>query len=153
MIPIHWTSRPQIKNLHDLLDCHRRYGGSIIEYDEVMSALVFTTRATRYRWVRPGGSRIAKGFLQSVLTLILGWWSVTGFFWTLYALVKNFRGGLDVTRLLTAPVTLEGPAVDETALRAMDAEAKGHRRAFIIVLLVLAAVITVLCNLPSKQGR
>ncbi|GEM_PF-2905585 len=31
------------------------------------------------------------------LNLLFGWWGIHAFFWNLYALIKNSRGGRDVT--------------------------------------------------------
>jgi hypothetical protein len=31
--------------------------------------------------------------MASAITIILGWWGIIGFFWTLEALVKNLVGG------------------------------------------------------------
>jgi hypothetical protein len=47
--------------------------------------------------VELGASRVARGLPYSLLTAILGWWSLRGFILVIRVLALNFGGGTDVT--------------------------------------------------------
>ena len=100
MIPIQWSSSVEIPNAQKLLDQVQRHGGSIIEYQRVFSLLLFSQSSPQYVWMRAGGSRFRAGLEHSIFTLITGWWSLPGIFWTPACVLYNSFGGTDVTRLL-----------------------------------------------------
>lgn len=100
MIPIHWSSQKTIPNLKYLVHQVETYGGSIIEYQQVWSLLVFSHSSPEYVWIGPGRSRFSGGLQQTVFSLMLGWWSLPGIIWTPAAVLYNCSGGADVTSLL-----------------------------------------------------
>src|SRR3954465_14927620 len=109
------SERPNIGNLDDLVSRVERHGGRIIQYDRIWSLFVVSTYASRFEWVGPNHNRIVRGLPHSLFSILLGWWSHTGLFWTMRALIHNFFGGVDVTRELvpSAPPSDE----DSTARR------------------------------------
>jgi hypothetical protein len=52
--------------------------------------------------VEPGASRVVRGLRYSLLTAILGWWSLTGFLKAIRVLAANFGGGIDVSSQVLA---------------------------------------------------
>ena len=91
-----------IENLPDLLEKHRKYGGRIIMYQSVWSAIVVSETAQHFVWVSKKSSRIRTGMKHSMSTLLVGWWSPIGLISTICALVMNFSGGVDFTSAFTA---------------------------------------------------
>lgn len=90
----------RIDNLASLQDRVQLRGGRLVVYAEVLSAIVMSIRSYKVRWTpSPEAKRLA-GLGSSILSSILGWWAVFGPFHTLYALVWNFKGGVDVTDAL-----------------------------------------------------
>ena len=106
MIPIHWTEKTPIKDLPELLDNYRKYGGKIVMYQRVWSAVFFSQKTSHVVWVPKGKSPIKEGLKYTLFSFFLGWWSITGFFWTLGVLFKNLSGGSDLTLELTQPPPL-----------------------------------------------
>ena len=41
--------------------------------------------------------KVQGGLKEILLNLLLGWWGIHAFFWNLWALVENLRGGREVT--------------------------------------------------------
>src|SRR5215472_6503365 len=87
-----------IRNLPKLLELYNSKGGSIVAFQHVVSIIFYSQKSTRYVWVPPNGSSVLRGLPDTLLTLLGGWWSLTGFFWTIEVLVKNLSGGEYVTR-------------------------------------------------------
>jgi hypothetical protein len=81
-------------------------GARFVSFPYTISALLFTTRRySRVFFLKPGEGTTRKSLRYVALTLILGWWSLYGLFYTPLTLYKNMRGGLDLTErvLLSLP--------------------------------------------------
>ncbi len=74
-------------------------GGKFVIFEYVISLLIVSfKRGSDVCFVRAGESGASKGMSYTLVTLLFGWWSVWGFFWTLGALFTNLNGGRDVTQ-------------------------------------------------------
>ncbi|MCE9609195.1 MAG: hypothetical protein K8R23_03095 [Chthoniobacter sp.] len=111
-IPITWTDRTKIPNLPQLTEKVRLHGGSIVEFRRVWSLLLYCQSSPIYRWVPPGRSHVLSGAGHALFCLLFGWWSPAGIIWTLPAVVNNFFGGVDVTKVFTQPPPLPGQPWD-----------------------------------------
>src|SRR5262252_2113106 len=100
MIPIHHEWQTPIRNLPKLLKAYNSRGGSIVEYQRVISCIVLSQKSSHYVWVPPNGSAVLCSFPDTLTTLLFGWWSISGFFWTIGALITNLGGGRDATEEL-----------------------------------------------------
>jgi hypothetical protein len=74
-------------------------GAKFVTYQYVISILIMTfRRSSDIYFIRQGESRITKGLIFSLISLLLGWWGVPwGLIYTSAALFINFSGGKDVT--------------------------------------------------------
>jgi hypothetical protein len=89
---------------------HIADGRRFIMYNYVVSAIHFSALLnSRVFCLREGESRAVPGLRYSLLTAILGWWSLAGIPFTITALSRNFKGGIDVTD--RARAALAGEAV------------------------------------------
>src|ERR1041384_5742846 len=106
---LHWNEvNFDIPNLDDLLAKYRQHGGAIIQYDRITSAIVYTRRTAVYEWVPGRAARWRAGLKHALWCAMFGWWSWTGLIVTGILIFNNALGGLDFTRLLTAPPPLPG---------------------------------------------
>jgi hypothetical protein len=89
---------------------HIAEGRRFIMYNYVVSAIHFSALLnSRVFALREGESRVVPGLRYSLLTAILGWWALAGIPFTIVALSRNFKGGIDVTD--RARAALAGEAV------------------------------------------
>src|SRR5208283_2092775 len=102
MIPFRSSSRRPIRNLPKLLQAYNSRGGSIVEYKCVVSCVVLSQKSSRYVWLPPNRSPALGSLPDTLTTLVFGWWSLWGFFWTIEALIGNLTGGRDATQELLA---------------------------------------------------
>jgi hypothetical protein len=100
MIPTFHTSHNPIRSLPKLLAAYNAKGGSIIEYKRVTSCLIASQKSSNYVWVPPDANRALRSLPDTISTLLLGWWSLAGFVWTIQVLITNLRGGRDATEEL-----------------------------------------------------
>ena len=100
MIPFTYSSERPIRNLPKLLKKYNKWGGSIIEYKRVVSCIILSRQSSHYVWVPPNGSRALRSLPDTITTLLFGWWSLYGLFWTIEVLFTNLAGGRDATREL-----------------------------------------------------
>jgi len=145
VIGFHWNRPLELSAMPDLVGKVRAQGGMLVEYAWVASALLFTWRQPRIVWVPPGRSRAVAGLPWTLLSMLLGWWSLMGLFWTIQALVQNLMGGVDVTAALIEPNQspfAQAAAEDERKSRHTVA------LAFVGVLLVVLALAIVYLVLP-----
>jgi len=149
IIPLIWTQKSTIPNLQKLLDNYHEHGGVIVQYERVVSLLVFSWRATKFEWVGPHTTRRAVGCKYALWNFLLGWWSVPGFFWTIGAIINNLMGGIDVTRVLALPPPLPGQPFDETAVREMKDAQKRQQYALLGVLFIILILIVVFVVIPG----
>ncbi len=83
-------------------------GGRFVIFEYVMSFVIFSTkRPSDVYFIKAGENPLAKGWGFVLITLILGWWGIAGFFWTLGALYTNLSGGRDVTAEVMATVSTQ----------------------------------------------
>ncbi len=68
------------------------------------ASLVFVTikRVSRTYYLKPGETGFGTNFRWSLLSLLAGWWSFHGVIWTLKCLMRNLRGGTDMTDAFNA---------------------------------------------------
>jgi hypothetical protein len=72
--------------------------GAKFIYFEYSLALVWSAQKySRTFYVQPSKSRYLVGILYSLISIIFGWWSFRGLFYTVTSLVTNFKGGKDIT--------------------------------------------------------
>ena len=82
-------------------------GARFVMYQYCVSLLVVTLRrSSDIYFVHPGENAVTKGMSYTVLTLVMGWWGIPwGPIYTIGALYKNLRGGIDVTHEVTMAVS------------------------------------------------
>src|SRR5215831_15742968 len=97
MIPFTHSSQRPIRSLPKLLTKYNERGGSIIEYKLVVSCFVLSRQLSHYVWVPRNGSRALRSLPHTIITLLFGWWSFFGFFWTIEVPSTNLAGGRDAT--------------------------------------------------------
>lgn len=76
-----------------------RAGGRFVVFQYCISVIVVSfKRGSSIHFIRAGESAFGKGVLFSLVSLVLGWWGIPwGPIWTISTVVRNSRGGLDVT--------------------------------------------------------
>ena len=149
MIPIQWTTQSGQKNLPELLEKLKREGGSVVEYRYVFSAIIFSQVSTKLVWVPEHRSHSLHGLIISIPTMLLGWWSIQGFFWTLGVIISNLLGGINVTELFTTP-----PDDDELSaeiIRKIERQRRIQQWSFVGVLLIILAVIIIFFVAPCLK--
>jgi|SRR5215472_98199 len=92
-------------------------GGKFVVYQYCFSALVVTvTQRTGIYFVRSGESRVGKGLMWTLLTLVTGWWGIPwGPIRTVHSVWINSRGGMDVTAQVASALGLQGVSWDIAA--------------------------------------
>lgn len=139
-VHIHVSHDLRVDDLKSLQDKVRLRGGRLIAYSEVLSAFFISARSFRVRWVASAAERKTAGFPSILITALLGWWAITGPYWSISALIWNSRGGFDVTEpLLRAHPgnpSLLGHA-EAIALAASQDSAKRQARTICATLIVL----------------
>ncbi len=85
-------------------------GGKFVTYQYCISILVMTFRRNSdIYFIRAGESRLLKGLLFSLISLLFGWWGLPwGLIYTPAALFTNFSGGKDVTAEVLATMRTRG---------------------------------------------
>jgi hypothetical protein len=149
IIPIFWSQKATIPNLEELLANYRQHGGAIVQYERVLSAVIYSQRTHKFEWVGPGTTRRAVGCKHALWCFFLGWWSITGFVWTAGAILNNLMGGIDVTRVLTSPPPLPGQPHDTEAIRELQAARKRQQYVFLAFLLGLLVLVLIFFVLPN----
>ena len=148
MVSFHWTDRSGLKNLPELLAKRQAFGGMLVEYDIVYSIIFVSFKIPRIVWIRNSLGRISMGILYSIPTFLLGWWSITGFFMTIGALVKNMMGGIDVTLVFTNPPPAPGQEWDPSVIAAIEKQRKIQSIVFGVILFSILAVLVKYLVLP-----
>ncbi len=82
----------------------RMHGGRYYVYVYCVSLLLVTLRRpSGVKFVRFDQSRVRAGLPYTLLSLVAGWWGFPfGPVFTIEAVYKNLRGGLDVTAVVVA---------------------------------------------------
>jgi hypothetical protein len=94
-------------------------GGKFVSYRYCVSAVVITfRRGSDIYFIRSGESRVTKGLLWTLLSLVAGWWGIPwGPIFTIQSLYINLSGGNDltneVTNALRLPASQDQPIVNQ----------------------------------------
>ena len=145
MIPV--TVPTTITNLAELQWRVANHGGSIVAYQRVLSAVVASVATTEHEWVPPGTSAVRAGLRHTLVTLVCGWWSISGFLWTITALIHNLGGGHDMTPLL-APGPATTPEDQQRALERIERAADRTSAVMLVVCVGVLAVLVRYCVVP-----
>lgn len=90
-------------------------GGRFLAFHWCLSLIVLThSHQTRPRYVRSWQSPSGSAWFYSLLTMLLGWWSIHGIVYTPLCLWRNTRGGTDMTREVMSQMV--GPVRAESIL-------------------------------------
>lgn len=91
----------------DALRFEIEQGGRFVVYGYCISILVMSfKRVSGVYFLRHGESAFAKGIGFSLISLVFGWWGIPwGPIWTIGTIVRNCRGGHDVTQEVAQAVT------------------------------------------------
>ena len=138
MLPFSYSTSRPIKNLPKLLKAYRAHGGSIVQYQRVVSCVFISQMSSHYVWVPPNGSPVSRSLPDTLITLLFGWWSFFGFIWTFGALATNLGGGVDATEELLDATRGGNVAL---AQQALDVDRKERRQQSIRALLQFGAVV------------
>ena len=94
-------------------------GARFVIFHYCVSVLVMTFKeGSSIYVVRPGDNAFVKGIPFSLCSLIFGWWGIPwGPIWTISTIVKNCRGGLDITANVLRSIESQPPPPDLAALR------------------------------------
>ena len=142
MIPIQWSERAKIPNLSELVQNYHERGGAIIEYERIWSAIYLTHSSPVFAWVPPGHNRSIAGIKHAVFCLLLGWWSPSGLFWTLPAVINNLMGGVDVSQVLAKPPPLPGESYAPAVLKELIANRRRQKiLGYVSIPLVIGAIV------------
>lgn len=93
-----------IKGIEGLTDDYINYeiqkGAKFVVYQYCISIFVMTfKRGSDVYFVRSGESRVKKGILYTVISLLFGWWGIPwGPIYTIGSIFTNLGGGKDVTQ-------------------------------------------------------
>lgn len=130
-------SKAKIKNAKEFERERRLTKGRVVLFKRVISVVVFTWKSDHLRVIGPGDSRSLRGILFSAPMLFLGWWSLSGWLHTCYALSHNALGGVDVTESL-GPEGLQEKVTEDAAFKS---------RRFGLCVLLIAGMICAACLL------
>lgn len=80
-------------------------GARLVVYQWAFSVLVMSfKRPSGVKLIRPGQGRFWAGLPYTLLTLVVGWWGIPwGPVWTVQSVLRNSRGGIDVTAAVMRP--------------------------------------------------
>lgn len=147
-IPIWWSQPQRIRNIADLRRNVRERGGSIRQYERLVSLLFFMRRDSAFEWVPPDGSPLRAGLKHVVYCLLLGWWSILGWMLTPAIVVNNLLGGVDVTAVLSTDQP--EPLALEAALNELRRTAKRQQRVLVGTLLTIFIVVVLLVYMSLR---
>jgi hypothetical protein len=94
---VHATRSLRVDDLKELQAKIALRGGRLVAFSHVVSFGVACVRDYKVQWLSTSSRARLYGALHSLVPLTLGWWSMRGPFWTVTAIVWNFRGGYDLT--------------------------------------------------------
>lgn len=94
----------------------------LVVFHYCISIVILTfKRVSDIKVIPAGRSRLLAGLPYTLITLVAGWWGIPwGPIWTIQALVRNLRGGTDVTDLVNEAIAREQAAAERIA----EAEAR-----------------------------
>jgi hypothetical protein len=109
---------------------------------------LYTQRYPKFEWVPPDTARCTAGRKHALCCFLLGWWSIGGLFATGAMVINNLLGGIDVTRILTAPPSLAGQPFDDVAWREYAMAQKRQQWMFLGSLLFLLLLVIIFFVIP-----
>lgn len=87
-----------------------RNGVRLVQFQYVYALIALSVMVpSKVHVIRPEESGHSLAWKYSLLTALTGWWSFVGPFWTIACIIRNFRGGIDLTD--TAAAVLSGTAM------------------------------------------
>lgn len=145
VLPFWWSEPHRIENLEELRANVKNQGGSIRQYERLLSAGIIMRRWPQFEWVPPAEHPRSAGLRHALFTAAFGWWSVIGWAITPGVILNNLLGGLDVTAVLM------GDRTDETVqARALSDLERAKKRQDIVTVLTLLAVFGVVVLLMVR---
>jgi hypothetical protein len=99
----------------DQINFELKTGGKFVLFEYCVSILILTfKRPSSIYFVRPGQGILGKALPSTLCSLLLGWWGIPwGPIWTISSVVRNLRGGRDVTAEVVA--SLNAPETGASA--------------------------------------
>jgi len=153
MIPLQFRTEAEVDSPAELRDQLKTHGGQVILYRYVVSAIVISHSDFRAVWIAPGRNRRQAMLLHSLPTMVCGWWSLHGVFWTVQALAHNINGGVDISEMLlkfegssNVPIKLQIPA-------SSLAEQKKAKRISDVVLVAFTCIFLVWLFYVTRGNR
>jgi hypothetical protein len=91
-------------------------GVRVVQFQYVVSAIYLSMMMpSKIFALQPGQSAFLSGIRYSLISFLAGWWSIPGLIWTPTVLIRNSRGGIDLTR--TVAMVLSGAAISAGGYR------------------------------------
>jgi len=88
--------------------------------------------------VPPDGSGALRSLPDTITTLLFGWWSLSGFFWTIQVLFTNLGGGRDATQEI---LDATGGGDAKLAQQALDEHDKAQLQQSIRAVLLFVGIV------------
>ncbi len=81
-------------------------GAKFVIYQYCISCLIMTfKRSSKIYFIKSGEAGINEGIIYAMISVILGWWGLPwGPIYTVSTLIKNLKGGIDVTQEVLAQI-------------------------------------------------
>ncbi|MCL2842590.1 MAG: hypothetical protein FWE28_03870 [Oscillospiraceae bacterium] len=98
----------QIKGAEHLslsqLNNELRNDGKLVSYQYAISVILVTfRRGSGIYFIKEGEQSFVQGLSYTIISLLLGWWGIPwGPIYTIGSIIKNCRGGIDVTQEVQA---------------------------------------------------
>jgi hypothetical protein len=100
----------KVKNIERIrsekLEQELNHGGRFVVFYFTFSIVLFASKEHSYVYfLRSGESAFPYHFPFTLLTILLGWWSIPfGPFYTIQTIIENFSGGIDVTDIVLSEI-------------------------------------------------
>jgi hypothetical protein len=102
------------------------HGGRFVVFQWVISVVVMSFRRNSPMfYIPPGQSTLAKSLPYCGRSLILGWWGFPwGLIWTPFSILRNLRGGIDVTSSVMSGLSQDAPDAAVSTNTKIETEAE-----------------------------
>jgi hypothetical protein len=91
-------------------------GLRLVQFQYAISAVYFSVLLpSKIYFLRRGQRPFLAGLKYSLLSVLVGWWSIAGLIWTPTVIIRNSRGGVDLTE--TVVLVLSGAALSAGGYR------------------------------------
>lgn len=105
-LDLHSFSRVSESEFKARLDRGERF----VVYHYTLSAIIYTTtRPTKIFNPTSRRKALMLGLPYTLISIVLGWWSLTGFIWTITSIIRNSSGGTDVSGEILAYIRQQDP--------------------------------------------